>query len=295
VEIVGGTITGGAISGGTITGGAISGGTITGSTIKTAASGIRIELAADDATLYIYDSGNDQVFLLDDSGVSIGLVTGDGRDLILASDDDGLLIADDILVVEAGSTLFLTAASTAFVDASFDMDQNDIYDVDDLDVTGTKNFLIPHPDGSNRLLRYVCVESPEVAVSYRGMLKLTSAVEFVPVPKHFELVTEPEGLVTVQLTPVGDAKVYIMEKPTNRGFTVSGEVGTTIMFEICAIRKGFLDLDVEIDLENPKSEKAAKIVKRRFEKEETIKRIEEKKIARTEMLRKLEEEGKSIS
>jgi len=301
----------------------ITGGTIIGTTIKTRASGARVELAAAAATIKFFDAGNDRVFEIDeDTYASIPVVrvaSYDNRGLWLDS-NDGIYITADVdlyLGVGTGSIVIAddtymggnldmnahTISEVGFLSMGGNLDMNnhniseiatatmtnchatvgifynaievdDIYDegqghieihdglyisddmtIDDgvwigggLTVVGSKDFLIPHPDKSNRLLKYSCIESPEVAVSYRGILELTTEVEFIPVPKHFELVTEPHGLITVQITPIGENTVHVIDTPTNAGFNVKGIPGTKVMFEITAIRKGFLNNEVEIDL-----------------------------------------------
>lgn len=114
-----GTVTAGKISGLEITGG-----TITGSKFRTASSGVRVEIVENDAKIYLYDAGNDQVFLIDDNGTSIGLATGDGRDLVIASDDDAVLGADDIVLISAGSEIDM--------DNTLDMNNNQIKAVEAL-------------------------------------------------------------------------------------------------------------------------------------------------------------------
>ena len=298
------------ISSPSISGGAITGGTIIGTTIKTRASGVRVELNADEATIKFFDSGNDQVFLIDEASYGavpvVRVASYDNRGIWLDSDDDIYITADVDLYLGVGTGSIVIADDT-YMGGNLDMNNHniseiatatmtnchatvgifnnaiqvdDIYDngqghieihdgvyiSDDMTVTswvwiggsltvdGTKDFLIPHPDKSNRLLKYSCIEAPEVAVSYRGILELTTEVEFIPVPKHFELVTEPRGLITVQITPIGENTVHVIDTPTNAGFNVKGIPGTKVMFEITAIRKGFLNNEVEIDLgKNTKS------------------------------------------
>jgi hypothetical protein len=73
-----GNMTAGSISGVNITGG-----TITGTTIKTASSGVRVQITASNAKISLYDSGNDECALLDDYGGYIMLKALDSRDLTL--------------------------------------------------------------------------------------------------------------------------------------------------------------------------------------------------------------------
>ena len=61
-------------------------GTITGVTFKTAASGARVEIAAADQKISIYDAGNDEVFFIDDEGGFISVKAPDGRDMNIEPD-----------------------------------------------------------------------------------------------------------------------------------------------------------------------------------------------------------------
>ena len=74
----------------------------------------------------------------------------------------------------------------------------------DLQVTGTKNFLIDNPENpENELLRHTCVESPEALVMYRGKIKLNNnGKATVEMPSYFKSLTK-EDEATVQITCVG--------------------------------------------------------------------------------------------
>ena len=291
-------ITAGTINAVTITGTTITGGTLTGATIKTKSSGARVQLNANEAWVSMYDAGNDLVFLLDEDGSAVLLATSDGRDLILGADDGLGLFGDVNVVIEAtagtlylegGAGIYVTSdiTTTGKVDVGGDLYVDDIYDssqgfveihdglyisddmtIDDgvwiggdLDVQGDKDFLIPHPDGSNRLLKYSSVESPEVALSCRGIGRVSESGEVrITPPDHFVLVTEPEGLVTVDLTPIGDNPIHLKELPGHSGFTVGGAPETQFTWRLTAIREGRLNNEVEVDLNDPNSKKAKKWV-----------------------------------
>lgn len=137
---------------------------------------------------------------------------------------------------------------------------NNIYTSGDLLAGGSKPFLVPHPDGSNRLLQYTAQESPDVSLRYRGIVKMEKDIEDVVVPDHFRLITEPKGLVTVNIIPIIENKndaipsIAIIGTPSNTGFKLKGKKGLLVMYEIVAIRLGYLDAEVEIDLDNVKNE-----------------------------------------
>lgn len=68
--------------------------------------------------------------------------------------------------------------------------------------TGTKSFLDPHPTDAGLAIVYVSLEGPEAGTYFRGRGRFQNGVARIPVPEHFRLVTDPEGL-TVQVTPIG--------------------------------------------------------------------------------------------
>lgn len=126
---------------------------------------------------------------------------------------------------------------------------NNIWTAGNLMADGTKPFVIKHPDGSDRLLRYTAQESPEVILRDRGKAKTSSLKECeVLTPKHFEMITEPKELVTVNITPIGDNHIYIEGTPNNKGFKVkSDNENVEFFYEIIAIRKGYANSAIEID------------------------------------------------
>ena len=115
--------------------------------------------------------------------------------------------------------------------------------------TGTKNFLISHPDNSGRMLRYSAQESPEVILRHRGRGKTGDDChcKIIP-PEHFRLVTESGGDVTVNLTPIENNSVYLDGEPSNAAVYVSStKPNVNFHYEIIAIRSGYLNYPVELD------------------------------------------------
>jgi hypothetical protein len=71
-----------------------------------------------------------------------------------------------------------------------------------LGATGTKHFLDPHPSDPSASIAYISLEGPEAGTYFRGRARFQNGMARIPVPEHFRLVTDPEGL-TVQITPIG--------------------------------------------------------------------------------------------
>jgi len=156
------------------------------------------------------------------------------------------------------------------LDVDGDVDAGGNLDVDgDVDAGGTKNFLIPHPGGSDRLLRYTAQESPEVILRHRGKAKTDSTGKcIITLPNHYTLVTESKGDVTVNLTPIGNNHLFLQEEPTNAEIKVgSDNPNVSFHYEVMAIRKGYLNSLVEIDMNDKNlEERDAKLVKSKKEK-----------------------------
>jgi hypothetical protein len=69
-----------------------------------------------------------------------------------------------------------------------------------LDGTGSKNFVMPHPEDPSKDIIYAALEGPEAAAYLRGRARLSSGYCAIQFPDHFRLVVLPESL-TFQLTP----------------------------------------------------------------------------------------------
>lgn len=127
---------------GSIDGVTITGGSVTGSTIKTSASGVRIELAADEATLKFYDSGNDRVFEIDEDSYGqasvVRLVSADGRGMWLDSDEDIYITADVDLYLGVGTGGIVIADDT-YMGGDIDMNDNNVKEINYLQFNTSGN------------------------------------------------------------------------------------------------------------------------------------------------------------
>ena len=110
-----------------------------------------------------------------------------------------------------------------------------------------KYFNIAHPDGSERRLQYTAQESPDVVVRLRGIatIGIDGQCEIVPVA-HYRLVTEKKGLTTINLTSLETENNLYVGEITNEKVVVNGKPNSAFMYEIAAIRKGYLNAPVEI-------------------------------------------------
>lgn len=104
-------------------------------------------------------------------------------------------------ILGSGGTGALTVTSSA---ASF---SGEVNVGGDLNVSGAKNFDIPHPTKENMRLRHSCIEGPEAAVYFRGKLKGTS----ITTPEYWTNLVDPDS-ISVHLTPIGSYQELFVEK-----------------------------------------------------------------------------------
>ncbi len=124
---------------------------------------------------------------------------------------------------------------------------DNIWTAGDLLANGSKPFLIKHPDGSNRYLRYTAQESPDVSLRVRGRSKLDATGNLtIMLPDHFFRVTDATGLVTVNITPIGNSRLFVKDV-TTAVLMVGGDKNAEFFYEVVAIRDGYKDRPVELD------------------------------------------------
>jgi len=106
----------------------------------------------------------------------------------------------------------------------------------DFVATGVKSFVQAHPEDPTREIWFVCLEGNEAGTYFRGTARLSGGSARIPVPEEFRLVTEPEGL-TVQLTPVGKARLWLEEKSLE-GILVRGDADVEFDYLVNGVRRG---------------------------------------------------------
>lgn len=83
----------------------------------------------------------------------------------------------------------------------------------DLDVSGSKNFVHPHPTDDTKKIVYVAAEAGEALTLARGISRTENGKISVQLPDHFALVTSEDAPLTVQLTVEGaPALIYVVSK-----------------------------------------------------------------------------------
>ena len=107
--------------------------------------------------------------------------------------------------------------------------------------TGTKHFLDPHPTDPSLTIAYVSLEGPEAGTYFRGRARFQNGMARIPVPEHFRLVTDAEGL-TVQITPIGAMATFAVMKMDLDEIVVQGSRNVEFSYLVQGVRASFKDL-----------------------------------------------------
>jgi hypothetical protein len=104
-----------------------------------------------------------------------------------------------------------------------------------LDITGTKNFVSPHPENPGLEIRYASVEAPSVDVYFRGTASLVNGSARIEVPDHFRF-TAREGTYMTTLTPLDSATPLRVAQEGPDGVVVQGAGNTRFHYVVYAER-----------------------------------------------------------
>ena len=115
-----------------------------------------------------------------------------------------------------------------------------VYAVGDFLASGAKSFGEPHPTDATKMIDYVSLEGPEAGTYFRGTARFVNGMAVIPVPDHFAMVTDEEGL-TVQLTPVGSAaSMYVVSEDLNQ-IVVRSNRDVKFHYQVNGVRLAFKD------------------------------------------------------
>jgi hypothetical protein len=106
---------------------------------------------------------------------------------------------------------------------------------------GTKHFLDPHPTDPSRAIGYVSLEGPEAGTYFRGRARFQNGMARIPVPEHFRLVTDREGL-TVQITPIGAMASFAVLKMDLDEIVVQASRNVEFSYLVQGVRATYRDV-----------------------------------------------------
>ena len=115
-----------------------------------------------------------------------------------------------------------------------------LHTVGNTSATGTKSFVEPHPTDATKVIRYVAMEGGEAGTYFRGKGRFVNGLAVIPVPEHFRLVTDEDGL-TVQITPIGfSARVSVTSASLNEIVAESSR-DVEFYYHVNGVRQTFKD------------------------------------------------------
>jgi hypothetical protein len=119
-----------------------------------------------------------------------------------------------------------------------------VFAVGNIDATGTKPFIEPHPTDATKEIAYVALEGPEAGTYFRGRGRIHNGTGVIEVPESFRLVSDEEGL-TVQITPIGQvANVAVLSFDLNSVVVRSSVKDLEFFYVVNGVRKAFKDWEV---------------------------------------------------
>ena len=106
-----------------------------------------------------------------------------------------------------------------------------------------KNFDIEHPEKKNPWrLRYSVLEGPEIGVYVRGRLEGTNVIE---IPEYWSELVHSDS-ISVNLTPIGSATTYFVEKIEGNKVYVGSNAGyINLYYTVFGERKDVPKLIIE--------------------------------------------------
>ena len=112
---------------------------------------------------------------------------------------------------------------------------------DGIQVSGTKNFVQPHPTDPSKQIQYISVEAPRSEVFFRGSAQVQLGVTRIEIPEEFRLVAKP-GTYSAMVTPVGAMATVAVMAEDEDGIVVQASRNVKINYVIYALRDGFEDV-----------------------------------------------------
>ena len=114
---------------------------------------------------------------------------------------------------------------------------------------GAKAFDIPHPSKEEYRLRHICVEGPESAVYFRGVVKNEKIIKL---PHYWKDLVHINS-ITIQLTPIGSHQDVIVKRWDDETIYLQSNGGMPIhcFYHVYAERKDIGNLIVEYAGKSP--------------------------------------------
>ncbi|MCZ6692010.1 MAG: hypothetical protein O7H41_20680 [Planctomycetota bacterium] len=116
----------------------------------------------------------------------------------------------------------------------------------DFDVSGTKNFVMPHPEDPTKEIVFTALEGPESGVFVRGTSSLVNGEAVIDLPDVFGLASSSTAPVTVYVTPLSaESRGLAVVERSNKRIVVKelqkGQGNYEFDWVVYAVRVGFED------------------------------------------------------
>lgn len=193
------------------------------------------------------------VGLLGQDGLKLGYVDADfivipgkgGEEAAIGGDGLNGMWGRDVNVTSFDPTVKAVSMWNLASHEPMNLDAGSAYFYGNVDASGYKRFVHPHPTDPTKEIGYVSLEGPEVGTYLRGTAQLTNGEVIISLPEHFSLVTSEDSL-TVQLTPRGEWLQLYIAKASTKQLIVREAQGKSGRFDylIQGIRKGYENYEV---------------------------------------------------
>ena len=110
----------------------------------------------------------------------------------------------------------------------------------DLNVSGSKNFVTPHPSDPSKQIVFAALEGPESGTYFRGTARLVGGYAEVDVPESFRLVTAEQGLTVVATASGAPAAIACVSRSLEK-VAFRGTADVEFDYVVNGLRAGFED------------------------------------------------------
>jgi hypothetical protein len=116
-----------------------------------------------------------------------------------------------------------------------------VHSFQDVTAGGLKPFVVPYEGDTAKQIVFVAAEADEALTMTRGRGRFQRGLATIQLPRHFQLVTEPEGL-SIQVTPIGDmANVAVVSLDLERGIVLKASRSVEFFYTVHGVRRGYAD------------------------------------------------------
>ncbi|MBN2541796.1 hypothetical protein JXI42_02935 [bacterium] len=132
-------------------------------------------------------------------------------------------------------------------------------------VTGTKGFLVQHPEMDDKSILFTCAESDEVMIQHRGLIELSEGYGETKLPHEFILMSEP-GTYSIMCTPQarvdpGRIAALVTDDGKVQIHSFDGPEILKVAFVVYSSRAGYKDQRVVIPTDELMSWKKHKAIR----------------------------------